>query len=120
MASVFEAFRSLRRPAAVVATTVGIAGCSADSTRFNDGLFGQPSSNEYTGSAPAAPVPQIQESRLPPPIEGQPSSSSARQTVAYAPAVHSGVAASTQGTGTKPGHHQVPVRQPSSVAALGG
>jgi LysM repeat protein len=120
MAGVVETFRSLRRPAAVLVTTVGIAGCSADSTRFNDSLFGKTTANDYTGSATVAPVPQVQESRLPPPMEGQLPSNGARQTVAYAPAVHSGMAASTQATGTRPGHHHEPGRQLGSNAALGG
>ena len=98
MSSVFELLLSLRRPVAVVIGAVGLAGCSSDSTRFGGDFFGAKTSNDYTGSAPAVPasppVPaaQVQESRLPPPIEGQPASGEAR--VSHAPATHSGTSVS--------------------------
>jgi len=127
MSSVFELLFSLRRPVAVVVGAVGLAGCSSDSTRFGD-FFGAKTSNEYTGSAPAVsavpavPAGQVQESRLPPPSEGQPASREARQMVSYAPATHSGTAVSMQGVASapKPARDTGRVRQPASSAALGG
>src|SRR5215470_545891 len=125
MSSVFELLFSLRRPVAVVVGAVGLAGCSSDSTRFGD-FFGAKTSNDYTGSAPAVPavpaVPagQVQESRLPPPSEGQPGE--ATQTVYHAPATHSGTAVSMQGVASAPklARDTGRVRQPASSAALGG
>jgi LysM repeat protein len=127
MSSVFELLLSLRRPVAVVVGAVGLAGCSSDSTRFGD-FFGAKTSNDYTGSAPAVPagsaVPaaQVQESRLPPPSEGQPASSEAKQTVSHAPATRSGTRASMQGMASAPklARETGRVRQPASTAALGG
>ena len=127
MSSVFELLLSLRRPVAVVVGAVGLAGCSSDSTRFGD-VFGAKTSNEYTGSAPAVsavpavPAGPVQESRLPPPNEGQPASGEARHTVSYAPAGHSGTAVSMQGVASapRPARDTGRVRPPASSAALGG
>jgi murein DD-endopeptidase MepM/ murein hydrolase activator NlpD len=71
------------RAAALAVLTVGLAGCSSDTTRFNDSPFAsrqQPA--EVTGSVPArAPVARVEQSQLPPP-----SGSSYPATVSSAPA----------------------------------
>jgi murein DD-endopeptidase MepM/ murein hydrolase activator NlpD len=63
--------RSRMRALALGAIAVGAAGCSADSTRFTDGLFaGRSGPSEVTGSVTpgqAAPVGRVEATRLPPP-----------------------------------------------------
>jgi len=69
---------------------IGLAGCSADSGRFNDSPLG--SRAEYSGSLPvrASPAGQIEQSQLPPPGGGQPISSEVsgggRRMASYSPA----------------------------------
>jgi murein DD-endopeptidase MepM/ murein hydrolase activator NlpD len=70
MSSVVELLRSRRLPlASVLALVTGLAGCSAESTRFNENPFASKGPAETTGSVPqyqGAPVGRIESQALPP------------------------------------------------------
>ena len=78
MNSVVELLHSWSPPRAIALAliAVGVAGCSVDSTRFNDSPFAssRQSSNEVTGSVPAsrASANRVEQSPLPPPPGSQP------------------------------------------------
>src|SRR5215472_1909817 len=104
MCSAFELSWSLWRPIAVIVVAVGAAGCSSDSTRFDD-LFGPKTATDYTGSASAAPAAAtglVQESQLPPPSQSPPAPPAIRQTASYEPAMSSRTVGLEQGVGHEP------------------
>jgi murein DD-endopeptidase MepM/ murein hydrolase activator NlpD len=66
----------LPRAAALVLTTIGVAACSGESSRFSENPFSGKSSPEATGSiqtAPAAPVHRVESAPLPAPSAQYPS-----------------------------------------------
>src|SRR5262245_37495329 len=69
MYSVVELLRARPRTVVLAVVAVGLAGCSSESTRFNENPFARdPRPGEYTGAIPqAAPAGQVQQSQLPPP-----------------------------------------------------
>ena len=75
MSSVVALLRSRSWPRAVAfaVLAIGAAGCSSESTRFNDNPY-KGSPNEVTGSVPshAAPVARVESSALPPPTVARP------------------------------------------------
>jgi murein DD-endopeptidase MepM/ murein hydrolase activator NlpD len=86
MPSVVELLCSRSRAVVLTAVAVGVAGCSADSTRFLENPFasrGAP--GEVTGSVPpaqAAPVGRVESTQLAPPNAGRPASVSSETGVA--------------------------------------
>jgi murein DD-endopeptidase MepM/ murein hydrolase activator NlpD len=99
MFSLIALLRSCSHPRALALASiaVAVAGCSADSTRFNDSPFAsRASTGEVTGSVPArAPVSRVEQSQLPPPPGSQPApiatapvgvSGGGRGMASYAPA----------------------------------
>src|SRR6267142_1530987 len=81
MNSVVELLRSWSPPRAIALAliAVGVAGCSADSTRFNDSPFAaRQSSDDVTGSVPTSRTSsRVEQSPLPPPPGSQPATGSA-------------------------------------------
>ena len=71
MLSLIALLRSgpLPRAVALSAMAIGVAGCSAEVTRFNDSPFASRASADYTGTVPAqsVPVSRVEQSQLPPP-----------------------------------------------------
>ena len=70
MPSVVELLRSRSRAVVLTAIAVGVAGCSADSTRFDNPFASRGAPGEVTGSVPpaqAAPVGRVESTQLPPP-----------------------------------------------------
>jgi murein DD-endopeptidase MepM/ murein hydrolase activator NlpD len=82
MPSVVELLRSRSRAVVLTAIAVGVAGCSADSTRFENPFASRGAPGEVTGSVPpaqAAPVGRVESTQLPPP---RPSNASAETGMA--------------------------------------
>src|SRR2546423_15578903 len=75
MSSVVELLRSRSRAVVLTALAVGVAGCSADSTRFDIPFASRNAPGEASGSvAPgqAAPVSRVDSTQLPPPTASRP------------------------------------------------
>ena len=79
MSSVVELLRARPRAVVLAVVAVGIAGCSSESTRFNENPFARDSRpGEVTGSVPqAAPSGRVEQSQLPPPGASRPIASAA-------------------------------------------
>src|SRR5205085_12428550 len=107
MSSVVGLLRSPSRAVVLTALAVGVAGCSADSTRFDNPFASHNPPGEATGSvAPgqAAPVSRVESTQLPPPTASRPTpvasetgtAGGSRGMATYQPAP----AASTEVTGS--------------------
>jgi murein DD-endopeptidase MepM/ murein hydrolase activator NlpD len=85
MPSVVELLRSRSRAIVLAAIAVGVAGCSADSTRFDNPFASRAATGEATGSiAPgqAAPVGRVESTQLATPNANRPASVSSESGVA--------------------------------------
>src|SRR5438067_2274855 len=93
MSSVVELLRSRSRAVVLTALAVGVAGCSADSTRFDIPFASRNAPGEASGSvAPgqAAPVSRVDSTQLPPPTASRPTPV----------ATETGIAGGSRGMGT--------------------
>jgi murein DD-endopeptidase MepM/ murein hydrolase activator NlpD len=117
MSSVVELLRSRSRAVVLTALAVGVAGCSADSTRFDIPFASRNAPGETTGSvAPGqpAPVSRVESTQLPPPTTSRPTpvatetgvAGGSRGMATYQPAP----AASPEVTGSVPAP---PARKPA-------
>lgn len=119
MLSVVALLRSRSGPRMVAwaMIAIGAAGCSSESTRFNDNPFS--SKSEVTGSIPqhAAPVARVESSALPPPAASRPSTVAATGTTgggrgmaSYQPGSSAPASASPEITGSV---QTAPARRPA-------
>ena len=85
MPFVVELLRSRSRAVVLTAIAVGVAGCSADSTRFDNPFASRSAPGEVTGSiapAQAAPVGRVESTQLAPPTANRPALASSETGVA--------------------------------------
>jgi murein DD-endopeptidase MepM/ murein hydrolase activator NlpD len=97
MSCVVELLRSRARPRAIALTMIalGAAGCSTETTRFNESPYnsrGGP--GEVTGSVTPAPAARVETNHLPPPGAGRPASVAAAPVQ---PAATTGIAGGGRG-----------------------
>jgi murein DD-endopeptidase MepM/ murein hydrolase activator NlpD len=113
MSFAVELLRSQSRALVLAGIAVGVAGCSADSTRFFDNFTSRSASGEVTGSvasAQPAPIGRVETAKLAPPATGQPATQSDETGIAGGSrgmaSFRPGATASPDVTGT------VPARKP--------
>ena len=108
MPSVVELLRSRSRAIVLAAIAVGVAGCSADSTRFDNPFASRAAPGEATGSiasAQAAPVGRVESTQLAPPNASRPASVSSE----------SGVAGGGRGLAS---YHPAPAASPETTGSV--